>query len=187
MRSKEQFKAYVYEKAENAGRIQRRNRIIAMRSIAAFSLCLIVAAVCVYASARNGLLAPKAEADAMQARAYDAVEECVAADGIDASAVYGMPQEIHLYSASSGTVTAVKDDAKNSACELGYTLVQNDAYIALLFDSCIVAEYAVEYFADEIVVKIIAAKDDAVTEGTAYSIPLENEKYNGQKITVIYE
>ena len=187
MRSKEQFKAYVYEKAEIAGRKQRQNRIAVMRSIAAFSLCLIVAAVCVYVSARNGLLTPKAEADSMQARAYDLVEECVLADNLDASAVYSAPSAFHLYSASSGTGMPKDDSAKNSACELGYTLVVYDDCVALLFDKCVATAHTVEYFTDEIVVKIALAENRTENEDATYTVPLEKAQYNGQKITVLYE
>ncbi len=48
MRTKEQFKAYVYEKANEKRVLQKRNRMVFARGLAAFSLLFVISGALVY-------------------------------------------------------------------------------------------------------------------------------------------
>ena len=60
MRSKEQFKAYVYEKANEKRVLRKHNRILFTRGLAAFSLLFIISGVLIYGNfASNKDYAPE--------------------------------------------------------------------------------------------------------------------------------
>jgi len=209
VRSKEQFKAYVYEKAALTGNLQRKKRMILIRSVAAFSLCVMVTCVGVYAGFFR---------DRSLSNAPTALNDC--AERAGSSVLYGHVEEesmLEVANAGDGSDDAylykcspIAEEAPQAACvqysatldtasskDISYAIAESitdytgeqtgidfSKYVALVFQNCTAESSVVEYTDTEIFVTLVLNKTKQ-TSGSTYTVLLEKSQYFGKKITVI--
>lgn len=215
MRSKEQFKAYVYEKADAARVRNKKMRAIALRGVAAFSLFVVVGGVLLFTDVandatmsseampvsemENGLVYGVAELQAVLDCAEAVAETNAAAKGSKSTATV-------QYSSKSEYTGELQDGGVYYATTLtaadgiSYTIAESaEAYkgdlenidfeknVALVLENCSgVSNCKIEYTEASIVVTV--SMEEVKSESPAtYTILLNKSKYNGQPIEVVFE
>ena len=196
MRNREQFKAYVYEKAATARVKNKKMRAVALRGVAAFSLFVVIDGVVLYSNLTNNA-AMSAETVSAEGncnvRMYSASEESVLEAVLDAAEAD-----------KDGDVATITAKDTISSCTF-HIAASADAYqgelenidfeknVALVLEECVknsnyikISEYTIEYATDSILILASVENIDHKPH-SAYTILLEKSKYNGQSISFIFE
>lgn len=204
MRNKADFKAYVYQKAAEKGKLVKKQRVAYMRSAVALSLCLLISGAWFYADSHNkNAAAPENDyIGVVEPRAYgmllDAEWEVVQVDdemktdgGASGSASAPEKGDV-LYSSNcsfSGTVSEVQKEA--TALYTVATSVESyhgeredidfATHTALVFTAPGIVSHEIAYKDQEIEIRLIAG-DSAFS---TYTVLLERELYTQKTIHVI--
>lgn len=216
MRTNEQFKAYVYEKANAARRQNKRMRTAWMRGTVAFSLLVVVAGVFLYSGVEN-FVSDSANTEASLAEITDVVYEkslypyvdsySKAADGeavVDIVLETAAPTEL----LNDNTNIEITADYSCYAMDEKYVAIENEQLQYMIARS--VSEYPGELtsidFSKNIAlvvyapvkisgweitygeesVVVILRRGEAVDISEEYTILLERSKITGKKIELQY-
>ncbi len=195
MRSKDAFKAYVYEKAGVKKKADKKNRAFFLRSITAFSLVAIVLGVWVYSGVSDNLAAPEAEIMLCeldvesQAENYNFVLETAAADGrgeygflysAEDACAGALMQSKTCASASGGSLYTVANTATEYKGEM--ESIDFEKYVALVFTESF-ESHTIQY-GENCITVILVRQNAKKTDKNSYTVLLERALYNEKSISV---
>lgn len=209
MRNKAEFRAYVYEKAEAQGKLRKKKRAVFARTAVAFSLCLIVSGVWLYAEWAGGNqtaadagaeneFAPMPVAIVEAEKAEEALDVVRGMDDLEnaQSYKYTTNEETATACGSSSVILySTMLDSVTLETQLPYTIARSadeyngecadinfNTHVAVVFEGMHILSHKVAYSQEAVTVALTTGNGEAAL----YTVLIEKTLLNDLPIQVVY-